>query len=185
MVQGALRIVSIVMVEFRFRTHALAVIHITYTLEVVKWLVLDCLLFDSLPISSLVLSNRAPSLSVGRITGIGRIEQILDADKNLPHRDCWRPPTGQDTQTDLATGVDVGMENGRGKLDRGRLTRIVTAKQNHHLVETALPVGTSLAGNASFPLENVGTAIALGSRACVKANRVVLAPLFALLQYTV
>lgn len=53
---------------------------------------------------------------VGRASWIGLLQELLDAQEELLESDGRLPIVGQQGETDVSRGKDVGMREGRGEL---------------------------------------------------------------------
>jgi len=97
--------------------------------------------------------------------------------------DGWSPifVFVQETQTNSARGVHVGVEQWGHKLDLWRRRREVLLENHVAFVEAALPRRRLLAGDGKLPLHEVGCAVWVLHGSGDEAEGVVLPPLFPLL----
>lgn len=126
----------------------------------------------------LIINKQIISLTLGRTTRIGRIQQILNPQQHLLHGNRRTPPLLliQNAQTDGTRGINVGMEEGGYELAFGRFGGIFLAEFEHYLVQASFPIGPLLARDARFPEHDVVGSVALGDGAGVEAEGMIAAP---------
>jgi len=130
-----------------------------------------------------ILLEQVVCIRLGWRFGIGIIEQVLNADEDLPDGDCWLPTFFfvQDRETDCARRVDIWMEKRGREFAFWWLRRVFIRKRECELEQATLPNGLFLPWYAHFPILEVKDAVGASDGSCKKAERMIATPLFPLL----
>lgn len=141
-----------------------------------------CLSFHLFGVLTLATRIDLECGALSSVAVVGIVKKVLDSHQNFLQRNCWFPSITNNGQTHFTIIVDVGVENGRIKVNQRSFTWVVIAKLESYLVDTTFPVRALFPGNTCFPVEQVGTPISVGSWFGEESRRVILSPLFALLK---
>lgn len=99
-----------------------------------------------------------------RIIGVGVSQEGTDTEQDLANGQCWTPLVLENVQTDTSVRVDVAMVNACGKVNLGRLERIVGRKVNVQKEDTARIGRVLRSHNCRLPVEHI---ITNGSRRAI------------------
>jgi hypothetical protein len=125
-----------------------------------RWILLG-LLSDTSPVLHNVLDKEVISFSLCRIGRVGLVQQILDANKNLFHCNCRSPSTifVEDRQADSSRGVDIRVEETRGKFTLWWFARVVFGELDCKWVVTPIPVSPSFTRDSALPYHQINRTI--------------------------
>lgn len=138
---------------------------------------------DTLLIVHPVLTVNCICLCLGWVLNIRLIQQFLDSQKNLFNSDGGPPVLVffQDGEAHSSRWVDIWVENWGLKLAFWWWRWVVIFEQHSEFVKSALPQGSFLSWDGTFPIHEVHCPIWVLGRHSNKTKRVVFPPGFTLL----
>ena len=130
------------------------------------------------------MAETGVSFNLERIFGVGFVQEFLDVEQYLLNSEMSAPALllVQESQTDGAGWVDIGVEEWGHKPDLWRSGGEVILEDDLSLVKTSFPGSPLLSRNSEFPNHQVQGTISVLSWIGKKSKRMIFPPTFPFLR---